>query len=106
MMRLDRLYIMFGLAWVVAGMCFGVWVGITGSTNYANSHAHANLLDEVSDHYGMAWSDASRLTLYADFLAETTLPGPWGRFLMARAEEEQSMGANDTNQGSEGDDDE
>jgi hypothetical protein len=44
MQRLDRTYIVVGFCWLVAGMAFGVWLGATNHVNYANSHAHINLL--------------------------------------------------------------
>ena len=48
MQRLDRNYILLGLIWVIVGMVFGAWLGATDQTNYANSHAHANLLGFVT----------------------------------------------------------
>ncbi len=47
-MRLDRSYIIAGLAWAIAGMIFGAWLGATNHMNYANSHAHMNLLGFVA----------------------------------------------------------
>jgi peptidoglycan/LPS O-acetylase OafA/YrhL len=47
MQRLDRNYILFGLAWVIAGMIYGMWLGASNHLNYANSHAHMNLLGFV-----------------------------------------------------------
>lgn len=44
MQRVDRAYVMCGLVWLVLGMVFGIWLGITGQFNFANSHAHANLV--------------------------------------------------------------
>jgi uncharacterized membrane protein (UPF0136 family) len=35
------------LTWLLVGMVFGMWLGITGHMNYANSHAHLNLLGFV-----------------------------------------------------------
>ena len=46
-MRIDRLYIMTGFLWLIAGMVFGIYLGITDQLYYANSHAHANLLGFV-----------------------------------------------------------
>jgi peptidoglycan/LPS O-acetylase OafA/YrhL len=48
MQRLDRNYILIGLAWVVVGMVFGAWLGASNHLNYANSHAHINLLGFVT----------------------------------------------------------
>jgi hypothetical protein len=48
MQRLDRNYILIGLGWVVIGMIFGTWLGATNQLNYANSHAHINLLGFVT----------------------------------------------------------
>ena len=48
MQRLDRNYILLGLAWVVVGMIFGTWLGASNHMNYANSHAHMNLLGFVA----------------------------------------------------------
>ena len=44
---LDRLYIAAGFLWLIAGMVFGIWIGINERMNYANSHAHINLLGFV-----------------------------------------------------------
>ena len=41
---MDRLYILAGLAWLVFGMAFGIWMGMSESFHYANPHAHANLV--------------------------------------------------------------
>jgi peptidoglycan/LPS O-acetylase OafA/YrhL len=48
MQRLDRNYILLGLAWLVAGMIFGIWLGASNNLNYGNSHAHLNLLGFVT----------------------------------------------------------
>ncbi|NMD09349.1 MAG: hypothetical protein GYA66_15370 [Phyllobacteriaceae bacterium] len=48
MQRLDRNYILLGLVWVIAGMVFGIWLGASNHLNYANSHAHMNLLGFVT----------------------------------------------------------
>lgn len=45
--NLTRNYILLGLVWLVAGMIFGAWLGATNHMNYANSHAHMNLLGFV-----------------------------------------------------------
>jgi len=45
--RLDRIYILAGFAWLIFGMMFGIYLGITDQLQFANSHAHANLLGFV-----------------------------------------------------------
>jgi hypothetical protein len=47
MNNLGRNYVLIGLVWLVVGMAFGIWMGINGYMNYANSHAHANLVGFV-----------------------------------------------------------
>lgn len=67
MQRLDRIYITLGLVWVIIGMVFGVWLGASNHTNFANSHAHINLLGFVtSTLFGMlfwAYPDMGRSRL-------------------------------------------
>ncbi len=46
-MKMDRLYILTGFLWLIAGMTFGIYLGITDQLQFANSHAHANLLGFV-----------------------------------------------------------
>lgn len=46
-MKIDRLYILTGFIWLILGMTFGIYLGITDQTNLSNSHAHANLLGFV-----------------------------------------------------------
>ncbi len=48
MHRLDRNYILLGLVWVLVGTVFSVWLGASNHLNYANSHAHLNLLGFVT----------------------------------------------------------
>ena len=48
MQRLDRTYIIVGLCWVIAGMIYGAWLGASHHNNFANSHAHINLLGFVT----------------------------------------------------------
>jgi peptidoglycan/LPS O-acetylase OafA/YrhL len=48
MQRLDRNFILLGLAWVIVGMIFGAWLGASNHLNYGNSHAHINLLGFVT----------------------------------------------------------
>jgi hypothetical protein len=44
---MDRLYIVTGFLWLIAGMVFGIYLGITDQLQFANTHAHANLLGFV-----------------------------------------------------------
>lgn len=46
-MKLDRLFILTGFAWVLAGMVFGIYLGITNQLALANTHAHTNLVGFV-----------------------------------------------------------
>ena len=48
MKRIDEYYILFGFAWLLFGMVFGMYMGITDQLNFANSHAHANLVGFVT----------------------------------------------------------
>lgn len=48
MQRLDRSYIIIGLCWVIVGMIYGAWLGASHHNNFANSHAHINLLGFVT----------------------------------------------------------
>jgi hypothetical protein len=48
MRKIDQAYIFCGLLWVVFGMAYGIWIGITEQFNFANSHAHANLVGFVT----------------------------------------------------------
>jgi hypothetical protein len=36
-----------GFLWLIAGMVFGIYLGITDQLQFANTHAHANLLGFV-----------------------------------------------------------
>lgn len=47
MKKIDEYYIGVGLIWLLAGMVFGMWLGATEQFNFANSHAHANLVGFV-----------------------------------------------------------
>lgn len=44
MRRIDDVYILLGLIWLVLGMAFGIWMGIAQQFQFANSHAHWNLV--------------------------------------------------------------
>lgn len=48
MRRIGDLYVLVGLMWLVLGMVFGIWMGITNHLNFANSHAHFNLVGFVA----------------------------------------------------------
>ncbi|WP_020591000.1 hypothetical protein [Kiloniella laminariae] len=39
----DR-YIKAGFIWLLIGMIFGIWMGITESFHFSNAHAHTNLV--------------------------------------------------------------
>jgi hypothetical protein len=45
--KIDRLYIIAGFVWLIFGMVFGIYLGITDQLQFSNSHAHANLLGFV-----------------------------------------------------------
>ena len=68
-MKMDRLYMLTGFLWLIAGMIFGIYLGITDQLQFANTHAHANLLGFViSVLFGLIhrnWSQlmSSRLAL-------------------------------------------
>lgn len=56
MKKIDEYYILAGLLWLVAGMCFGIWLGASGNLQFANSHAHTGLLGfTVSTLFGMTY---------------------------------------------------
>jgi hypothetical protein len=46
-MRIDVVFIGTGLVVLVAGMAFGGWMGATDNFQYADVHAHLNLLGFV-----------------------------------------------------------
>ncbi len=48
MNNLARNYVLVGLIWVLLGMIFGVYMGITQQLYFANTHAHANLVGFVT----------------------------------------------------------
>lgn len=45
--NIDRLYIITGLGWLLFGISFGIWMGISGNLHFTNPHAHANLVGFV-----------------------------------------------------------
>ena len=47
-MRYDAIFITTGLVCVLAGMAFGIWMGIGGDFTYAPAHAHLNLVGWVT----------------------------------------------------------
>ena len=48
MNNLGRTYILIGLVWMICGMAFGIWMGMTERLFFANTHAHANLVGFVA----------------------------------------------------------
>jgi hypothetical protein len=48
MQNIGRNFILLGLIWLICGMAYGIWMGITQHLNFANSHAHANLVGFVT----------------------------------------------------------
>ncbi len=48
MNNFGRNYVLVGLVWVLLGMIFGVYMGITQQLYFANTHAHANLVGFVT----------------------------------------------------------
>ena len=46
-MSLYRLHILTGFVWLILGMVFGIYIGITDQLTQSNAHAHANLLGFV-----------------------------------------------------------
>ena len=56
MKKIDEYYIFAGLAWLIAGMAFGMWLGAANHLNFANSHAHTGLVGfVVSTLFGMTY---------------------------------------------------
>lgn len=76
MQRFDRNYILLGLVWVLAGMAYGIWLGASNHLNYANSHAHMNLLGFVTSvlfgllHWAYPALGKSRLALWQFLIYE------------------------------------
>jgi hypothetical protein len=48
MANIGRTYILLGLIWLVVGTIFGTWLGASNHLQYANAHAHTNLLGFVT----------------------------------------------------------
>jgi peptidoglycan/LPS O-acetylase OafA/YrhL len=48
MKRVDDCYVGLGLIWLLAGMVMGTWMGATNQLQFANSHAHLNLVGFVT----------------------------------------------------------
>lgn len=44
MKRVDDIFIGLGLAWLMAGMLMGTWLGASGNFQFTNTHAHMNLV--------------------------------------------------------------
>jgi hypothetical protein len=47
-MRPQAVFITLGFVLVIAGMCFGVWIGLNEEFIFAGTHAHLNLLGFVT----------------------------------------------------------
>lgn len=47
MKKIDETYLILAFLWLIAGMGFGIWVGITEKFNFAESHAHMALVGFV-----------------------------------------------------------
>ena len=47
-MRIDITYISVGLVFLIIGMAFGSWMGMTENGQFATAHAHWNLLGFVA----------------------------------------------------------
>jgi hypothetical protein len=60
--KVDRLYILCGFAWIVASMVFGFYIGAAEQLQYSNTHAHAALLGFVlSILFGLIYRSWPRL---------------------------------------------
>ncbi|HEV2551031.1 MAG TPA: hypothetical protein VGU20_27215 [Stellaceae bacterium] len=46
-MRIDVTFISFGLVFLICGIAFGMWMGARGDFQFADAHAHLNLLGFV-----------------------------------------------------------
>ncbi|MFT6559506.1 hypothetical protein [Sneathiella sp.] len=44
---LDLFHLKIGFLWLLTGVTFGTWMGITENFQYANAHAHVGLLGFV-----------------------------------------------------------
>lgn len=47
MKKIDEYYIGIGFAYLLFGMFFGIWLGASENLQFANSHAHVNLVGFV-----------------------------------------------------------
>ena len=47
MKRIDYWFVLIGACYGTFGMIFGIWMGITQSLNYINTHAHIGLVGFV-----------------------------------------------------------
>jgi hypothetical protein len=47
MRSIDDIYILFGLAWLIVGLAFGIWMGINEQFQFISVHAHMNLVGFV-----------------------------------------------------------
>jgi hypothetical protein len=48
MQRIDGAFVLIGALYGAAGMGFGIWMGVTHNLQFANAHAHINLVGFVS----------------------------------------------------------
>ncbi len=46
--NLDKSYTLVAVLWLIAGVFFGAWLGATENFQFANSHAHMNLVGFVT----------------------------------------------------------
>lgn len=62
MRGIGNAYILLGLVWLVLGMVFGIWLGVAQKFDYANSHAHMNLVGfTISALFGLIHRQYPRL---------------------------------------------
>ena len=55
-MRIDVTFISIGLAFLICGMVFGMWMGVRQDFQFADAHAHWNLLGfVVPTFYGLIY---------------------------------------------------
>lgn len=80
MQRVDYLFVLIGALYGTLGMVFGIWMGISESFNYVNTHAHILLVGfVVFTLFGLsyrAWPQlkAGRLALVHFALANIAAP--------------------------------
>ena len=55
MTNIDAMFVRVGLLFLLAGMAFGIWMGINDQLQFSNFHAHVNLVGfVVSMLFGLA----------------------------------------------------